>query len=96
MRNRVTTAFGHLPHLLKNQVVAIAGERELRRDSDKRREGAYIELVHRRISKHRNIFSQRHARNNKGRVRVAAGRVLNELDGALHENEWRWERFYPV
>ena len=29
-------------------------------------------------------------------VRVVAGRVLNELDVALHENERRWERFYPV
>jgi len=96
MRNRVMTGFRHLFHLLKNQVVAIAGERELRRDSNKRSEDAYIQLVHRRISKHRNMFSQRHARNNKGRVRVAAGRVLNAVDAALHENEWRWERFYLV
>ena len=90
------TAVRHLFHLLKNQVVAIAGERELRRDSNKRSEDAYIQLVHRRISKHRNMFSQRHARNNKGRVRVAAGRVLNAVNAALHENEWRWERFYLV
>ena len=30
------------------------------------------------------------------RVRVVAGRVLNESHAALHKNEWRWERFYPV
>jgi hypothetical protein len=96
MRNRVTTAFRHLFHLLKNQVVAIAGERELRRDSNKRSEDAYTQLVHRRISKHRNMISQRQARNNKQCVRVVAGRVLNELHAALHKNEWRWERFYPV
>ena len=35
MRNRVTTAFGHLPDLLQNQTVAIARERELRRDTNK-------------------------------------------------------------
>jgi hypothetical protein len=29
-------------------------------------------------------------------VRVVAGRVLNEVHAALYENEWRWERFYPV
>ena len=63
MRNRVTTAFRHLPHLLQNEVVVIAGERELRRDSNKCRNDAYTELVHRRISKHRNVISQRHARN---------------------------------
>ena len=96
MRNRVTTAFRHLPDLLQNQIVAIAGERELRRDTNKRRDDAYTELVHRRISKHRNMISQRLARNNKRRVGVAAGRVLNEVHAALHKNEWRWERFYPV
>ena len=91
MRNRVTTAFRHLPDLLQNQIVAIARERELRRDSNKQRDDAYTELVHRRISKHRNVISQRHTRNNKCRVGVAAGRVLNEVHAALHENEWRWE-----
>lgn len=30
MRNRVTTAFRHLPDLLQNQVVAVASERQLR------------------------------------------------------------------
>jgi predicted DCC family thiol-disulfide oxidoreductase YuxK len=30
------------------------------------------------------------------RVRVVAGRVVNEVHAALYENEWRWERFYPV
>ena len=30
MRNRVTTTFWHLPHLLQNKVVAVACERELR------------------------------------------------------------------
>ena len=34
MRNRVTTAFRHLPDLLQDQVVAIAGERELRRQAE--------------------------------------------------------------
>jgi hypothetical protein len=29
-------------------------------------------------------------------VRVVAGRVLNEVHVALYENEWRWQRFYPV
>ena len=96
MRNRVTTAFRHLFHLLKNQVVAIACKRDLRRNSNKRRDNEYIELVHRRISKHRNMISQRQARDNKQCVRVVAGRVLNELHAALHKNEWRWERFYPV
>jgi hypothetical protein len=42
------------------------------------------------------MISQRRAQNNKRRVRVVTGRVLNEVDGAVHENEWRWERFYPV
>jgi hypothetical protein len=42
------------------------------------------------------MISQRLALNNKRRVGVAAGRVLNEVHAALHENEWRWERFYPV
>ncbi len=36
------------------------------------------------------------ARNNKHRVGVAAGRVLNEVHAALHENERRRERFYPI
>jgi len=58
MRNRVTTAFWHLPDLLQNQIVVIASERELRRDGNKRREDTYVELVHRRISKHRNVISQ--------------------------------------
>ena len=35
MRNRITTAFRHLPHLLQDQVVAIASQRQLRRDSNK-------------------------------------------------------------
>jgi len=64
MRNRVTTALRHLIDLIENQVVVISGERELWRDSNKRRDDAYIELVHRRISKHRNMIWQRHARNN--------------------------------
>ena len=34
MRNRVTTAFRHLPDLLQNQVVAIACERELRSQAE--------------------------------------------------------------
>ena len=34
MRDRVTTAFRHLPDLLQNQVVAIAGERELRSQAE--------------------------------------------------------------
>jgi hypothetical protein len=42
------------------------------------------------------MISQRLALNNKRPVGVAAGRVLNEAHAALHENEWRWERFYPV
>jgi hypothetical protein len=42
------------------------------------------------------MISQCLARNNKRRVGVAAGRVLNQAHAALHENEWRWERFYPV
>jgi len=96
MRNRITTAFGHLPDLLKNEVVAVAGERELRRGNNKRRKDASSELFHRRINKHRNMIWQRHARNNQGRVGIAAGRVLNEVHAALHENEWRWERFYLV
>src|SRR6516162_6442539 len=96
MRNRVTTTFRHLPDLLYNQIVAISGEREPRRDSKKRCNDAYTELVHRPISKHRNMISQRHGRNNNHRVRVVAGRVLNELHAALYENEWRRERFYPV
>ena len=104
MRNRVTTTFRHLPHLLQNEVVAVAGERELRRDSNKCREEAYTELVHRWISKHRNMISQRLAQQGTtaGKpsllecVRVVTGRVLNELHAALHKNEWRWERFYPV
>ena len=93
MRNRITTAFRHLPDLLQNQVVVIAGERQVRRDSNKRREDEYIKPVHRRISKHRNVIWQR---RNKRRVRVVAGRVLNEVHAALYENEWRGERFYPV
>ena len=90
------TAFRHLAYLLQNHVVAIASEQELRRDSTNHREDAYTNLIHRRINKHRNMISQRLARNNKRRVGVAAGRVLNEAHAALHENEWRWERFYPV
>jgi len=62
MRNRVTAAFWHLPDLLQNQVVVIAGERDLRRDSNKRCNDAYTELVHRRLSKHRNMISQRRAK----------------------------------
>ena len=96
MRNRVTTAFRHLPDLIEDKVVAVAGERELRRSGDKRREDAYTKLVHRRINKHRNMITQRHARNDRRCVRVVAGRVLNEVHAALHENEWRWERLYPV
>jgi hypothetical protein len=46
MRNRVTTAFRHSVDLLKNQIVVIPSEQELRRDSNKRREDAYIELFH--------------------------------------------------
>ena len=34
MRNRVTTAFRHLPDLLQNQVVTITRERELRRQAE--------------------------------------------------------------
>ena len=65
----------------------------MRRDSNKRREDEYMKPVHRRISKHRNVIWQR---RNQHRVRVAAGRVLNEVHAALYEDEWRWERFYPV
>ena len=34
--------------------------------------------------------------NQQRRVRIAVGGVLNELHAPIHENEWRWERFYPV
>ena len=53
MRNRIATACRHFPDLLQNQVVAVAGERGLRRDRDsnKRRDDANTELVHGRISK---------------------------------------------
>src|SRR5689334_21760491 len=89
MRNGVTTPFRHLPDLLEDKVLAVAGERELRSDSNKRREDAYTRLVHPRISKHRNMISQRHSLNDCRCVRVVAGRVLNEVHAALHENEWR-------
>ena len=59
MRNRVTTAFRHLPDLFQDQIIAIAGERELRRNTNKCCEETYRELVHRRISKHRNAIPQR-------------------------------------
>ena len=57
------------------------------------------------------MISQRHATKNDGLdspesfrgweslrecVRVAAGRVLNELHAALHKNEWRRERFHSL
>lgn len=83
MRNRVTTAFGHLPHLLQNQVVAIASERELRRDSNKRRENTYVELVHRRISKHRNLIWQRRGRDSALHCPDAADRRPTSLASAL-------------
>jgi hypothetical protein len=75
-------AFRHLPDLFQNHIVAITGERELRSDSNKRRDDAYVELRHRRISKHRNMISQWHA-NKERRL----GRPSPVIDG--------WEAVTP-
>jgi hypothetical protein len=41
------------------------------------------------------MIAQRHTKQ-QDRVRVISGGVLNEVDAALYENEWRRERLYPV